>query len=331
MLRNSASNRSMNTSPQNSDQSGYGMLVQSEDAYGNSGTESMRLVEGKHEDDENWKVQIFRRAMQFTSILRNMTLVRRNELLNLIKNEDWKLARVVCNENPTLAGLWTVYQGFTNGKFDSYILPLHQACALCPSEDIIQTLVLAYPRAIKEKETAFGRTPLHVACRSGASVGVIEALLTYFPDALLATDKLLRNPLHYALSNDTGYDVIRLLLDYNEECARQKDHRGWLPLHVASGAKTSPETMKLLIEAYPESITIGTKKGSTPLILAAAYYKEGTSQDKSEVLALLTPPKPDILDSEKDSLDNVIEDETIPHQSFSSLNTDISTVSGVLA
>ena len=291
-----------------SEDSGYGRLNQFDNNNHRNGSETHRLVvEDRHEDDDNWRILFFKRAIAIGAVLRNMTMVRRNELINLIKNEDWKLARVLCDEDPHLASLWTPYEGFTNGRFDSYILPLHQACALRPPEEFIQTLVLAHPNGVKAKETAFGRLPLHVACRSQASIGVVEALIAYFPDALVTPDKLQRVPLHYAISNHCHCDVIEMLVSYNEDCVKKLDHRGWLPLHVASGSTASPKTLRLLLEKYPQSIHAKTSKGSTAFVIANAYYKGQETDDREIVLELLKPVV--VVEKEtKESNDNEIDD-----------------------
>lgn len=290
--------------------SGYGLLNQFDNHnQSSSNSETNRLVEDMHEDDDNWRILFFKRAIAIGAVLRNMTMVRRNELINLIKNEDWKLARVLCDEDPHLASYWTPYEGFTNGKFDSYILPLHQACALRPTEEFVQTLVLAHPNGIKAKETAFGRLPLHVACRSQASIGVVEALIAYFPDALVTADKLKRVPLHYAISNNCDSGVIELLVNYNEDCVKKLDHRGWLPLHVASGSTASPETLKLLLEKHPQSIHAKTNRGSTAFVIANAYYKGQKPDDRELVLGLL---KPVDTEESKNEIDKTTEQSQVP-------------------
>ena len=148
------------------------------------------------------------------------------------------------------------------GRHSASILPLHQAVALRPPVEMIQTLVITYPAGIKAKETSFGRLPLHVACRSGASPEAIECLLAYHPDGSMEGDTLRRIPLHYALKNDAGAEVVALLLDAYPEGVSCADHRGWIPLHVACSMGTDLDVIELLLEEYPETVLLETHKGS---------------------------------------------------------------------
>lgn len=211
-------------------------------------------------------------------------LSKSTELNRLISREDWKLAKMECHAHPRHARLWTEQPGFFDGKFDSEVLPIHQACGLRPTPEIVQSLVLANPQGVQKRETRFGRTPLHVAVRSMASVGVIGALLTYYPQAAGVQDNVGRVPLHYAISNSCSSDVVRLLLESCEGAAAMADKKGWLPLHCACSFAASVEVVRMLIEACPEAASATTKKGSTPAMCAKMF---AGSKNSAEVLALL--------------------------------------------
>mmetsp|Transcript_26964 Transcript_26964/g.58459 ORF Transcript_26964/g.58459 Transcript_26964/m.58459 type:complete len:622 (-) Transcript_26964:146-2011(-) len=184
------------------------------------------------------------------------------DLNQLIMREDWGLAAMQCRMRPHLAGRWLERSGFFMGRHSASVLPLHQAVALHPPVEMIQTLVLTYPAGIKSKETSFGRLPLHVACRSGASPEAIECLLAYHPDGGREGDTLKRIPLHYALKNDAGAEVVEQLLEAYPEGVKRSDHRGWIPLHVACSMGTELSIIEMLLEEYPETVLMKTRKGS---------------------------------------------------------------------
>lgn len=210
------------------------------------------------------------------------------DLTKSILNEDWKLALMLCQAYPRQAGVWSNRRGFFDGRHDSRILPLHLACALYPPLDIIQALVLACPRGVKSRETAYERLPVHVACRNSANPEVIEALLTYFPEGARTPDKLGRLPLHYASCNGTSYDVVDTLLDTFPEAVHAADHRGWLPIHVACCSGAPLSIIRRLLEECPGTISVKTKQGNTPLTCAKMIANQSSDEVKSFLMSEMT-------------------------------------------
>jgi hypothetical protein len=188
--------------------------------------------------------------------------------MELIKNEDWKLALMAIN--PKSASEWMVLAGFFDGEHASRVLPIHHACALRPPKEIIIKLYDAYPQGFGCKESAFQRLPLHVACQNNAPLSAIQALLKYDHnnEAVQTKDSMRRLPLHYACSHGAPAQVVEALLQACPASAGCIDHHGWLPIHVACRFGDNEQVIRILIKALPESLYTTTKKGSTPLMCA---------------------------------------------------------------
>lgn len=188
--------------------------------------------------------------------------------MDLIMKEDWKLAAMMSLIHPTEARTWFFRPGFFAGKYDSKVLPIHQACALRPPRSFVETLYQVYPEGFSLLEDKFGRTPLHIACQTDASLETIKTLLEVNVEAAKAKDKPGRTPLHYAYLHKAPAEVVEVLLQAFPESIRCADENGWLPIHVASKNCTDPKVLRLLIGQDPTSLKITTDKGSTPLMLA---------------------------------------------------------------
>lgn len=197
-------------------------------------------------------------------------------LMDLVSSEDWKLAHMECEMNPREASQWVHRPGFFDGVHDSTVLPIHQACALRPNVDIVETLIYAYPEGLKSCETTFHRLPIHIACQTGASAEILKALLEKYGDGSRAKDSLGRLPIHYACSHGAPIEIIQVLLESFPGAAACQDKNGWLPLHVACRTGiSSPEVIQALLDAFPSSVLARTKKGSTPLVCARKSGERG--------------------------------------------------------
>uniref|UniRef100_A0A7S4W7W3 Uncharacterized protein n=1 Tax=Ditylum brightwellii TaxID=49249 RepID=A0A7S4W7W3_9STRA len=157
--------------------------------------------------------------------------------------------------------------GFFDGVQESRVLPLHQACALRAPKDVINALIVAYPKGANALETSFKRLPLHIACQNGCAADVIEIFLSYNPLCAQVGDVFGRCPIHYACCNGAAPDVVDLFLSVDPSIATVTDKAGWLPIHVACQMGASIESIQKLLDANPSSLQAMTAKGSTPLKL----------------------------------------------------------------
>lgn len=205
-------------------------------------------------------------------------------LPDLINNEDWKLVVMESKMKPKDASIWTLRDGFFDGEHASRVLPIHQACALRPPREVIDTLFNCYPQGLRMGEDTFKRLPLHVACQTNAPLESIKALIQYYPEATRCKDSIGRLPIHYACAHDTPSDIIAVLLRAFPASTGCMDNNGWLPLHVACRRGLSLHTIRLLLDSFPQSADMLTKKGSTPIMCAR---KGGNSQSHLDIIGFI--------------------------------------------
>jgi len=207
-----------------------------------------------------------------------------NKLSKYIMKEDWNAVKSRCEKHPREAAAWTKKKGFFDGKHDSCVLPLHQACALRAPRDVICALVKAYPKGVQEVETAFNRLPLHVACQHESSADAIRLLLSYNPLGTQTEDKSGRTPIHYVCSNGASPEVIGALLSIDPSIASFPDVLGWMPIHVACHVGASTESIQMLLNANPGSVNEKTNGGSTPLKLLSKISCKNKHESESLLL-----------------------------------------------
>ena len=207
-------------------------------------------------------------------------------LSDLISHEDWNLVYMYLNSGYSYlsASKWTLVPGFFDGLFDSHVLPIHQACALCPPKEVTERLSRCYPEGLRLKEDAFSRIPLHIACLTKASKDVIQFLLENYPEGARCKDSIGRLPIHYACAHDVEEEVIEMLLHSFPASAGCADNSGWLPLHVACRRGLSVNVIRQLINCFPPAVDMHTKKGSTALMCA---QKGGVERNHLDIVELL--------------------------------------------
>lgn len=81
-----------------------------------------------------------------------------------------------------------------DGRVRWRLLPLHAAIVFKAPEEVVETLLTAYPKASEAKDDQ-GMLPLHLAFRNGASEAVVNLLLLAFPQSIDIPDRKGRVPL----------------------------------------------------------------------------------------------------------------------------------------
>jgi len=185
------------------------------------------------------------------------------QLFDCIMREHWEDTITRAQHSPSDAKSWT--KVCIDGTHSSSLLPLHQACSLKPPMRVIYTLIKAYPKSVRTKESFFFRIPLHIACLRGASLEVIDALLSSYPDGARAKAVFDRLPLHYACGSGASHAIILALISAFPQGPQTQDEHGWLPLHLACFYNANVEVVQALLQAAPDSVNVTTKKGKKPL------------------------------------------------------------------
>lgn len=190
------------------------------------------------------------------------TMQGSNHLAKLIEEKCWNLVISRCQTHPRETRTKTV---FLMGVANSKARAIHFACESNPPVNVIQEIVRAYPKGIREQETKLGLLPLHIACSEGASLAVVRELLRLFPQGCQTSDFQGRLPLHYALANHAARHIVTELIRFWPEGAKVSDAHGWMPLHSACAFAAPPIIIDKLIDIFPDSVLIKTKAGKLPL------------------------------------------------------------------
>lgn len=148
------------------------------------------------------------------------------------------------------------------------LLPLHLACLYNPPLEVVESLVAAYPEALRDRDTTFRRTPLHFALLKCASAEVVAFLIKSDLDRVAARskDRVGRLPLHYAMCSHSSLGTVEMLCNAFPLAAREQDVNGWLPFHVGCAYGMSQDLFLYLYKIYPDALYTTTTRGDlTPL------------------------------------------------------------------
>eukprot|EP00815_Leptocylindrus_aporus_P010808 CAMPEP_0116051454 /NCGR_PEP_ID=MMETSP0322-20121206/990_1 /TAXON_ID=163516 /ORGANISM="Leptocylindrus danicus var. apora, Strain B651" /LENGTH=1174 /DNA_ID=CAMNT_0003534207 /DNA_START=109 /DNA_END=3631 /DNA_ORIENTATION=- len=171
----------------------------------------------------------------------------RTILCSLVTSAKWEEAIARCQSHPEEAGMWWCKRD-RSGHALWQLLPIHKACELAPTPEIVNALVRAYPECVSLPDQS-GRLPVHLACCRGASPSVISILLEHGGEASLTV----------------------------------KDSSGRLPLHVACVHGAAERVVNMLINAYSEGVEMEDNNGRTPIKIV----QQSTHRHKRQLMYLL--------------------------------------------
>jgi ankyrin repeat protein len=252
-----------------------------------------------------------------TSAVNEVDYEHRTVLFRLLLKKDWKAAVARAEACPEEAATWIVTKGF-NGNLR--FLPLHKACVLQPPQEVVETLLAAYPDGSRSRDqdgwlpvhcacfygadnnvvTALlsvnpkatqskddeGRLPLHYACLKGASQAVVDVLIESFPKGAMTKDDEGRLPIHHACSKGAPEGVIDALLKASPKGAQSKDDQGRLPLHHACRKSSSERIIRTLLRVYPRAAQVKDDQDKLPIHYAC---QNGASPSVINVLLTTYP------------------------------------------
>jgi ankyrin repeat protein len=237
--------------------------------------------------------------MSFLSFYNDHNGKSNDEIMRLIRNEEWEEADFASRTDP-LAICWkSKVENFYDGEITAKVLPVHIACQRQPPVSFISTMHEIHQQGFMTAESAYKRLPLHIACMSKAPNDSILMMIELSGGASKKQDRLGRLPIHYACKSPSMEVVVaRLLKDYPGS-ASVADLQGFLPLHVACRCGLSADIIRSLVAAAPGTIERKTKKGSTPYM----YAKVMKAAHKEQVLDILIRGKTDSITTD-DTVDS---------------------------
>lgn len=114
-------------------------------------------------------------------------------LFALLQKKEWKAAIERSHNHQEEAKVW-VSRKEKDGRLRWRLLPIHAAIVFKAPEDVIETLLAAYPKGAQAKDDQ-GMLPLHLAFRNGSSEEIVNFLLLTFPQSIDVKDRKGRTPL----------------------------------------------------------------------------------------------------------------------------------------
>ena len=155
--------------------------------------------------------------------------------------------------------------------------------------DIIETFITYAPEAVKVPDSR-GRLPLHNACWVTVSLNVVILLTESYPESVKLTDSNGRLPLHNAVFSKASLEVLTFLIESYPMSVKVRDDIGYLPIHNACCRieywTDSLEVVSFLIESYPEGMyETNTLITLTPFDMLKGF-KWAETKDKNGMLPL---------------------------------------------
>jgi len=144
---------------------------------------------------------------------------------------------------------------------------------------VIEIWLKYAPEAAQVKD-AWGRLPLHIACSILSSLEVVMVLIEAYPKGVEEGDMNKLLPLHLSCCNGGGQlEVVKALIDAYPKGAEERDIVNHLPLHVACSYAMPPsvEVLSILLQANPKSID-----GEDNLRIASFRLKSVLIRDSDE-------------------------------------------------
>ena len=149
--------------------------------------------------------------------------------------------------------------------------PLHLLCR-SPRLDpeFSKRLVHTNPHAAAIPD-ADNYLPLHHACDIGSSFEIVSLLLQTYPEAASQLTRKQDTALSLACNCNQSVETVQLLIDANPQALQLKNDYGFSPLHcVCRAYQPRMGIVQALLDACPECVTMKTHAGETPVHLACS-------------------------------------------------------------
>jgi ankyrin repeat protein len=142
-------------------------------------------------------------------------------------------------------------------------LPLHWAAAKNSNTNVINSLLRAYPSAIRMPDHE-GSLPLHSAGQN-KYLHIVKVIYDAFPEAIAMPDSEGGVPLHHACCFNSNLDVVKFMHDAYPDGIRLAQSNGIMPIHLAASQNPSADVMRFILSNCPESAFAVDNHGWLPL------------------------------------------------------------------
>mmetsp|Transcript_36325 Transcript_36325/g.79456 ORF Transcript_36325/g.79456 Transcript_36325/m.79456 type:complete len:301 (-) Transcript_36325:47-949(-) len=115
-----------------------------------------------------------------------------------------------------------------------------------------------------------GGLPIHCACRVGASAEIIDVLIANYTESAKVKDYMGNLPLHLILRYGTNVDIgtMKRLHSAYQSSLKRKDSNGDTPLIIALKYGTKSDIASFILQSYPEAATEESGDKRVPLTIA---------------------------------------------------------------
>lgn len=131
--------------------------------------------------------------------------------------------------------------------------PLHLAVFNAYPIQVIESIIEAFPQAVKLTNSTFKSTPLHLAMSS--SFDVVKKLVYLYPSACNLPDIVGKYPIHqFCMHKVHSVEHLRILIRKNPEAVHKKDNFGRRPWDIAITQYSDDEIFRALLNADPRGL-----------------------------------------------------------------------------
>ena len=149
-------------------------------------------------------------------------------------------------------------------KDDQWNTPLELALRHpVPSAEVVQVLLENGPNRWSKGKKKPIANPLHLACNMKCSIEIILVIIQAFPYFASMLDEAGNTPLHVACSKNLASNIARTLAEHSPQACTIVNKRGENPLHIACYL-CDLETIKSLVEVCPAALIELDHRGYTP-------------------------------------------------------------------
>ena len=152
--------------------------------------------------------------------------------------------------------------------------PLHLVCKTEGTRQVpvqvVQLLLRCNRRAASVTDSE-QYLPLHHACEMGSSLEVIEALIEAYPDATKAMTRKQDSAISLASTCNKSVNTVKLLIKLNPAALTRRNDYGFAPLHcVCRAHQPRMGIVQALVDACPSSVILQNNSRQTPINLASS-------------------------------------------------------------
>lgn len=177
-----------------------------------------------------------------------------SQLYNHLQKKDWGAVLERLKVAPGEAKIW-ISRKELDGKLRWRLLPIHGAIVFKAPENLIQSLLTAYPDGARSKDDQ-GMLPIHLSYKIGSSEGAVRCILAAFPGALNIEDRKGRVPQALA-EKSTGPNkegFLRALKDFAAPVASESTAP---VVNVAPAPECIPRDALSMTSTIPSVVTAG--------------------------------------------------------------------------